>query len=86
MSTIDDIGYEIVKVPITKVRVSHYQDKWYVEYKLAKPKFYVDRWWWYDDSTHATYVDAVTRAQILVGFGFFENVVKKNKIIFDVKQ
>ena len=84
MSTIDEIGYEIQRIPIKKVRVSSYGDKWYVEYRLAKPKYIIDRWWWYDDSTHATYTDAITRAQVLSGFGYHEIVTKKNKIEFDV--
>jgi hypothetical protein len=83
MSTIDDIGYEIVKVPVSKVRVSHYKHKWFVEYRLKKSKFGIDRWWWYDDSTHATYLDAVTRAQVLSALGYYEIIAKKNKIEFN---
>ena len=84
MSTIEDIGYEIVKIPVSKVRVSHYKHKWFVEYRLKKPKFVVDRWWWYDDSKYANYLDAHNRAEFLSATGYIESLERKSHV-YDVK-
>ena len=85
MSSIEDIGYEIIKQPITKVRVTDYRGKWYVEYRLKTSKYALNQWWWYDDSIHSNYSDAAVRAQILVSFGYFEQLKKRKQFILEVK-
>ena len=85
MSSIEDIGYEVIKQPITKVRVTDYRGKWYVEYRLKTSKYALNQWWWYDDSIHSNYSDAAVRAQILVPFGYLEQLKKKKQFILEVK-
>jgi len=68
MQTLDDMGLEIVKYPIKKVRVQCHAGLWYVEYQ-RKPKYYFDKWWWFDDSKHPEYKDAFIRAQELAAEG-----------------
>ena len=83
MSTLDDLGLEIVKHPITKVRLQFHAGKWYVEYR-RKPQFFFDRWWWFDDSIYADYKDAYVRAQTLAAEGGASEV-KYKTIEFDVQ-
>ncbi len=61
---IEDLGIEEHLHPITKIRLTFYSGKWYVEYR-RKPKYFFDRWWWFDDSIHTEYNDAQLRANIL---------------------
>ena len=68
MNTLDEAGYEIIIQPIKKVRVQHHAGLWYVEYQRT-PKYFFDKWWWFDDSKHAEYKDAFNRAQELVATG-----------------
>lgn len=82
--TIEDLGYEIVQVPITKVRVSCFNSKWYVEYRRKNSNIFT-KWWWFDDSIHSSYSEANARAQVLTGFGYFEMVKRKNQFILEVK-
>ena len=49
--TIKDIGLEVIKWPITKVRVGKVDDRWLVEYR-RKAKWVLDRWWWFDDGKY----------------------------------
>ena len=84
MQTLDDIGLEIVKYPIKKVRVQFHAGLWYVEYQ-RKPKYYFDQWWWFDDSIHSNYSDAAVRAQVLTALGYFEKFEKKKQFILEVK-
>jgi len=74
---IEELGLEIVKHPITKVRVKNYAGKWYVEYQ-RKPKYFFDKWWWFDDSIFHTYIDAYNRAQILASEGGISEIKPKN--------
>jgi len=64
MNTLDDIGLEYIKHPIKRVRVQYHSGLWYVEYQRT-PKYFVDGWWWFDDSKHPEYKDAFVRAQEL---------------------
>jgi hypothetical protein len=61
---IEDLGLEEYLYPIYKIRLSFHAGKWYVEYR-RKPKYFFDRWWWFDDSVHTEYNDAQLRANIL---------------------
>lgn len=81
----DDLGYGLIKRYITQVKVSNSKGKWYVEYRLKNPRFYFDKWWWYDDSIHSNYSDAAVRAQVLAGLGYFEHFEKKKQFIIEVK-
>lgn len=65
---ISEIGLEEVIYPIKKVRVQHHAGHWYVEYQ-RKPKYFLDKWWWFDDSKYIDYKDAVYRAEVLVAQG-----------------
>ena len=85
MISSDDLGYERVKVPITKVRVSLFNKKWYVEYR-QKTKNWFTKWWWFDDSIHSNYSDAAVRAQVLSALGYFEKFEKKKRFVIEVKQ
>jgi len=61
---IEDLGLEEYLYPIYKIRLSFHAGKWYVEYR-RKPKYFFDKWWWFDDSVHTEYNDAQLRASIL---------------------
>jgi hypothetical protein len=82
MVTLDDLGLEIVKHPIKKVRLQFHKGKWYVEFR-RQPKYFFDRWWWFDDSIYADYKDAYVRAQMLASEGASQEV-KYKTIEFDV--
>lgn len=81
---IEDLGYQIKKTQITKVRCSFHEGKWFVEYRLKLPRFYFDKWWWYDDSKYANYLDANARAEFLSATGYIEALEKKSHV-YDVK-
>jgi hypothetical protein len=81
---IEDLGYQIKKNPITQVRCSFHEGKWFVEYRLKKSRFFIDKWWWYDDSKYANYLDAHARAEFLASVGYYETMEKKVHI-YDVK-
>lgn len=66
---INDVGLEVVKWPITKVRVGKVDDRWLVEYR-RKPKWVLDRWWWFDDGKYIDYREAVTRAKAMASLGY----------------
>ena len=80
---LSDQGLEIVLDPIVQVRLSHYNNMWYVEYK-RKPKYFFDKWWWFDDSTHAEYNDAYVRAQTLAAQGGKKVIRNKQAQLFNV--
>jgi len=82
MSTLEEFGLEVIKHPVTKVRVQFYKGKWYVEYR-RKPQFVIDAWWWFDDSIYADYKDAYVRAQTLAAEGGTLEV-KRKSLEFDV--
>lgn len=77
---IDDLGLEIVYRPITQVRLQFHAGHWYVEYQ-RKPKYFFDRWWWFDDSKYAEYNDAYVRAQMLAAEGGTKEIKHKTIII-----
>ena len=79
---IKDIGLEIVKWPITKVRVGKVDDRWLVEYR-RKPKWLFDGWWWFDDSKYIEYNEAVARAQLLSSRGYI-TYTKVSAPVFEV--
>ena len=71
--TIKDIGLEVIKWPITKVRVGKVDDRWLVEYR-RKAKWVFDRWWWFDDSKYIDYREAVARAQAISAAGYITTI------------
>jgi hypothetical protein len=75
---ISNLGLEIVLNPIKKVRLQFHGGKWYVEYR-RKPKYFLDRWWWFDDSTYSNYIDAVARAHMLAAQGGTESLERKTE-------
>ena len=81
---IEQLGLQVKKNPITQVRCSFHEGKWFVEYRLKKPRFYFDKWWWYDDSKYANYADAHARAEFLAATGYFETL-EKIVHIYDVE-
>lgn len=83
---IHDDGFDLVKVPITQVRLSPYRGRWYVEYRLKNPRFFIDKWWWYDDSIHSNYCDAIVRAKLLVADKCIEFVKPKKTHVLEVKE
>jgi len=82
MITLDEEGFEIVKHPIKKVRLQFHSGLWYVEYQRPA-KYYIDGWWWFDDSTHPEYADAFKRANELATSGGTKEVRRK-QLTFDV--
>ena len=82
MSTLEEEGFEIIKHPIKRVRVQFHSGLWYVEYQRA-PKYYIDGWWWFDDSKHPEYKDAFNRAQELVTEGGTKEMRHKT-LVFEV--
>lgn len=83
MATLEELGYEIIKHPIMRVRVQQHAGKWYVEYQ-RKPRYVLDRWWWFDDSIHPEFKDAYTRAEELSKEGGTKEI-KFKEIHFDMK-
>lgn len=71
--TIKDIGLEVIKWPITKVRVGKVDDRWLVEYR-RKAKWVLDRWWWFDDGKYIDYREAVARAQAIAAAGYVTTI------------
>jgi len=80
--TIKDIGLEVIKWPITKVRVGKVDDRWLVEYR-RKAKWVLDRWWWFDDGKYIDYREAVARAQAIAAAGYI-TTIRNAKPTFDV--
>jgi hypothetical protein len=79
---INDIGLEIAKTEITKARVGKVDNMWLVEYR-RKPKWFFDRWWWFDDGKYIDYREAVARAKVLAEAGYVTKLVTA-KPMFDV--
>ena len=80
-SNLSDLGMEIVNHPILKVRLQFHAGKWYVEYQ-RKPKYFFDKWWWFDDSTFSEYNDAFVRAQTLAAQGAVKELQHKKPTVF----
>jgi hypothetical protein len=83
MVTLEDAGYEVIKHPIKRVRVQFHAGLWYVEYQRI-PKYFFDRWWWFDDSKHPEYKDAFVRAQELSTEGGIKEIRHKT-LVFEVE-
>ena len=73
MQTLEEAGYEVIKHPIKKVRLQFHNGLWYVEYQRP-PKYYIDGWWWFDDSKHPEYKDAFIRANQLAAQGGIKEI------------
>ena len=82
MQTLEDAGYEVIKHPIKKVRVQFHGGLWYVEYQRPA-QYYIDGWWWFDDSKHPEYKDAFVRAQELAAEGGVKEIRHKT-LFFEV--
>jgi hypothetical protein len=82
MNTLDEAGYEVIKKPIKRVRVQFHAGLWYVEYQRT-PQYFIDKWWWFDDSTHPEYKDAFQRAQELAAQGGTKEIRHKT-LFFEV--
>jgi hypothetical protein len=65
----NNFGFESVQVPITSVRVHRTDGKWLVEYRRV-PKYYIDKWWWFNDGTYVEYADARARVNTLLRAGY----------------
>jgi hypothetical protein len=83
MSSLSDHGLEVVKHPITQVRLQFHAGHWYVEYR-RKPQYFLDKWWWFDDSKFVDYKDAYVRAQILAAEGGWKEIKHLQPQIFNV--
>ena len=83
MATLDEEGFDVIKHPIKRVRVQFHAGLWYVEYQRPA-QYYVDGWWWFDDSKHPEYKDAFQRAQELVAAGGTKEVRRK-QLVFEVE-
>ena len=83
MSSLSDHGLEVVKYPIKQVRLQFHAGHWYIEYR-RKPKFYFDKWWWFDDSKFTEYSDAIVRAQTLAAEGGTKEIKHLQTQIFNV--
>ena len=79
---IEELGLEQILHPIKKVRVQFHAGKWYVEYQ-REPRYFFDRWWWFDDSKHPEYKDAFIRGQELAAEGGTKEIRHKT-LVFEV--
>ena len=82
MTTLDEEGFDVIKHPIKRVRVQFHAGLWYVEYQRPA-QYYLDGWWWFDDSKHPEYKDAFNRAQELVAEGGTKEMRHKT-LVFEV--
>jgi hypothetical protein len=76
--TIADIGMEVIQTPITDVRIHRVDNQWLVEYR-RKPKWYFDKWKWFNDGKYVMHNDAAARAELLVEYGFVTSVRYKRE-------
>lgn len=83
MSSLADHGLQVVKHPIKQVRVQFHNGHWYVEYR-RKPRYFFDKWWWFDDGKYAEYPEAFVRAQMLAAEGGIKEVKHLDAQIFNV--
>ena len=68
-TSMHELGLEYVKWPITHVRIHRTDGQWLVEYR-RKPKWFFDRWWWFNDGKYVNYTDAAERAALLSNQGY----------------
>jgi hypothetical protein len=71
--TLMDLGMEYAKWPITQVRIHRTDGQWLVEYR-RKPKWFLDKWWWFNDGKYVKYFDAKCRAAQLASQGYIESL------------
>ena len=64
------MGLEVVQHPITHVRIHRIDGQWLVEYR-RKPKWFVDGYWWFNDGKYVEYNEAMARAELLAGRGYY---------------
>ena len=83
MTDISDLGLEIIINPIKRVRLQFHAGLWYVEYQRT-PRYFFDRWWWFDDSKHPEYKDAFVRGQELAAEGGTKEICHKT-LVFEVE-
>ena len=76
---ISDLGLEIIKHPITHVRVQPHGSRWYVEYR-RKPKYVLDRWWWFNDGLFVEYTTAKARAIELQDCGYYSKIQYRREV------
>lgn len=80
-TSMDDLGLEYVKHPITQVRIHRTDGQWLVEFR-RKPKWLIDGWWWFNDGKYVSYTDAAERASKLSGQGYYlKTRYKRDKYI-----
>ena len=84
ITTIHDLGYEYIKIPITHSRVHRVNSKWLVEYKL-KARFVIDGLWWFNDGVYVEYNDAAKRAQFIVERGYVRKMRYKKAFFTKTK-
>ena len=76
--TIADAGFEVIKHPITHVRIHRIDGKWYVEYR-RKAKWFFDGFWWFCHGQFAEYTDAYERASMLKARGYYSYIRYKSE-------
>lgn len=69
-TSMDSLGLEYVKLPITAVRIHRTDGQWLVEFR-RKPKWLIDGWWWFNDGKYVSYTDASERASKLSSQGYY---------------
>lgn len=65
---IEDCGFEFISIPLKRVKVVFFDNRWNVRYQRVS-RFYIDGWIWFTDSFHEEYSDARARAQKLSNNG-----------------
>lgn len=62
----NEYGVEFDHIMVTKLRIHRTDMKWQVEYR-REPRWplRLDRWWWFQDSVHVDYTDAMKRVETL---------------------
>lgn len=75
-----ELGLEYQTWPITAVRIHRTDGQWLVEYK-RKPKWYFDKWWWFNDGKFVDYTDAQKRANKLAAQGYYMSVRYRRDVI-----
>lgn len=68
-----ELGLEYVQWPIAHVRIHRTDGQWLVEYR-RKPKWFFDRFWWFNDGKFADFTDAQDRAYRLAAQGYVLSV------------
>lgn len=69
-TTITDIGMEIIRTPISEVRMHRVDNQWILEYKIKGKRF--QKMFWHPEGKYAEYSDGQARAQLLATRGYVE--------------